>query len=532
MATKPGRKKPSGEEPSRGVTATTTILAALDVLIPVALRGQVTVQTVEGATQVSCYCRARPWQATRKDSVKQHCTGDAHIKGTPVPVAHSWHFLAIRTTLSLQAKCASERSCGSTAGWPHIPATCTHFARIVHFCPFLPQPQTPPQTPCSRMRPGSGLALTRVMMRCSHPVGQGTAKVRARALFRRGQGSRQQPCPCHSLRAVCWLLAPCNPLPRLGYLSCSMPWPPVSVALLFNLKFLPFCEQVAQGPTLLVVGHQASDLSVVPAVQPAVGSCLCMPGGALPWRPHSHAWTPPRPVRPRTSCCRLLMSVGPMALWSRGRCRAAADRPLLSHVRHPASPLPSRTNTSAGVPNALAELHAFIRTLSTRYPIPSSSRARDHTLVVVSADVVECSACLEVRGVSQAIPGAVTREGEVARVPGHMVRSSTRPGGFFNMIEDHVKGTAHVNCLYDFNPSTVKQGRLDMFLKPIVRDEFSLRTKEACRGYRASSVMLNVDGKPISVDPFILIHDLHPGIDASGNTVWYADHRRGGFFSE
>ena len=196
------------------------------------------------------------------------------------------------------------------------------------------------------------------------------------------------------------------------------------------------------------------------------------------------------------------------------------------------SPLPSRTNTSAGVPNALAELHAFIRTLSTRHPIPSSSRARDHTLVVVSADVVECSACLEVRGVSQAIPGAVTREGEVARVPGHMVRSSTRPGGFFNMIEDHVKGTAHVNCLYDFNPSTVKQGRLDMFLKPIVRDEFSLRTKEACRGYRASSVMLNVDGKPISVDPFILIHDLHPGIDASGNTVWYADHRRGGFFSE
>jgi hypothetical protein len=329
MATKPGRKKPS-EEPSRGVTATRTILAALDVLIPVALRGQVTVQTVEGATQVSCYCRARPWQATRKDSVKQHCTGDAHIKGTPVPVAHSWHFLAIRATLSLQAKCASERSCGSTAGWPHIPATCTHFARIVHFCPFLPQPQTP----CSRMRPGSGLALTRVMMRCSHPVGQATAKVRARALFRRGQGSRQQPCPCHSLRAVCWLLAPCNPLPRLGYLSCSMPWPPVSVALLFNLKFLPFCEQVAQGPTLLVVGHQASDHSVVPAVQPAVGSCLCMPGGALPWRPHSHAWTPPRPVRPRTSCCRLLMSVGPMALWSRGRCRAAADRPLLSHVRH------------------------------------------------------------------------------------------------------------------------------------------------------------------------------------------------------
>ena len=169
-----------------------------------------------------------------------------------------------------QAKCASERSCGSAAGWPHIPATCTHFAPIVHFCPFLPQPQTP----CSRMRPGSGLALTRVMMRCSHPVGQATAKVRARALFRRGQGSRQQPCPCHSLpvRApVCWLLAP---LPRLGYLSCSMPWPPVSVALLFNLKFLPFCEQVAQGPTLLVVGHQASDLSVVPAVQPAAASVV------------------------------------------------------------------------------------------------------------------------------------------------------------------------------------------------------------------------------------------------------------------
>jgi len=352
MATKPGRKKPS-EEPSRGVTATTIILAALDELIPVALRGQVTVQTVEGATQVSCYCRARPWQATRKDSVKQHCTGDAHIKGTPVPVAHSWHFLAIRATLSLQAKCASERSCGSTAGWPHIPATCTHFARIVHFCPFLPQPQTP----CSRMRPGSGLALTRVMMRCSHPVGQATAKVRARALFRRGQGSRQQPCPCHSLRAVCWLLAPCNPLPRLGYLSCSMPWPPVSVALLFNLKFLPFCKQVAQGPTLLVVGHQASDLSVVPAVQPAVGSCLCMPGGGFALAPSLPRVDPSPTGATEDELLQAVDECGSDGVVEPGEVQGSS-RPSSVEPRA-SSPLPSRTNTTRT--RWLSCTHSFAR---------------------------------------------------------------------------------------------------------------------------------------------------------------------------
>jgi hypothetical protein len=83
-AAKPGRKSSDGPATGRGTAATATILAALDEFIPLPLRGQVTVQAADGAAQVSCYCRARPWQATRKDSVKQHCTGDAHSKGSLV----------------------------------------------------------------------------------------------------------------------------------------------------------------------------------------------------------------------------------------------------------------------------------------------------------------------------------------------------------------------------------------------------------------------------------------------------------------
>ncbi len=86
------------------------------------------------------------------------------------------------------------------------------------------------------------------------------------------------------------------------------------------------------------------------------------------------------------------------------------------------------------------------------------------------------------------------------------------------MIEDHVRGKAHAECLHDFVPGGARQGRLDTFLRSVVRDDMSLLTKEACRGFRAKSFSFRVPDKDFI--PTCCTGECGASVSPLGNPWW------------